>query len=233
LSSKLIPVASGEVATIVTSLEILAPPAPTGPMKSALKLERWRAPVDRERYRALFRQIGQEWLWRGRLVMADDALAAVLDAGTTEIHVATRRDGVPVGLLELDFAVPGEFEIAYFGLVPGMTGNGHGAWLMAHALRIGWSGGDHEKSRGGDHEKSRGGDHEKSRGGDHDKSRGGEPKRPIARGWVHTCDLDHPSALGFYQREGFRPFERAVEIYPDPRAAGLYPREAAPRVPLL
>ncbi len=201
MSSRLIPVASGEVATIVTSLEMLSPPAPTGPMKSALKLERWRAPVDRDRYRALFRQIGQEWLWRGRLVMADAALAAVLDAGTTEVYVATRRDGVPVGLLELDFAVTGEFEIAYFGLVPGMTGNGHGAWLMAHALRIGWA--------------------------------GGEAKCAITRAWVHTCDLDHPSALDFYQREGFRPFERAVEIYPDPRAAGLYPPETAPRVPLL
>ena len=201
LSSRLIQVASGEVATIVTSLEMRAPPVPGGPTKSALKLERWRAPVDRDRYRALFRQIGQEWLWRGRLVMADDTLAAILDAETTEVHVATRRDGVAVGLLELDFAVPGEFEIAYFGLVPGMTGNGHGAWLMAHALRIGWA--------------------------------GGETKRAIGRGWVHTCDLDHPSALGFYQREGFRPFERAVEIYPDPRAAGLYPPETAPRVPLL
>ena len=197
----MIPVASGEVATIVTSLEMLEPPVPAGPMKSALKLERWRAPIDRDRYRALFRQIGQEWLWRGRLVMADNALAAVLDAETTEVHVAIRRDGVAVGLLELDFAAPGEFEIAYFGLVPGMTGTGHGAWLMAHALRIGWA--------------------------------GGEAKRPITRGWVHTCDLDHPSALGFYQREGFRPFERAVEIYPDPRAAGLYPPETAPRVPLL
>ena len=209
LSSRLVPVASGEVATIVTSLEMLEPPVPAGPMKSALKLERWRAPVDRDRYRALFRQIGQDWLWRGRLVMADEALAAVLDAETTEVHVATRRDGVAVGLLELDFAVPGEFEIAYFGLVPGMTGNGHGAWLMAHAMRVGWS------------------------GGDRDTLRGGEAKRPITRGWVHTCDLDHPSALGFYQREGFRPFERAVEIYPDPRAAGLYPPQTAPRVPLL
>lgn len=205
----MIPVASGEVATIVTSLEMLAPPVPAGPMKSALKLERWHAPVDRIRYRALFRQIGQEWLWRGRLVMDDGRLGAILDAETTEVHVATRRDGVAVGLLELDFAVRQEFEIAYFGLVPGMTGNGHGAWLMAHALRIGWSGGDLGKSHGG------------------------EAKRAIKRGWVHTCDLDHPSALGFYQREGFRPFERAVEIYPDPRAAGLYPPETAPRVPLL
>ncbi len=201
MSSTLIPVAPGQVATIVTSLEMLAPPAPQGPSKSALRLVRWPAPVDRDRYLALFRAIGQEWLWRGRLVMADADLARVLDAETTEVHVATRRDGVAVGLLELDFAVAQEFEIAYFGLVPGMTGNGHGAWLMAHALRLGWA--------------------------------GGAAKRPIRRGWVHTCDLDHPSALGFYQREGFRPFARAVEIYADPRAAGLYPPDTAPRVPLL
>ncbi|MFZ4109852.1 MAG: GNAT family N-acetyltransferase [Polymorphobacter sp.] len=201
MSSKLIPVASGEVATIVTSLEMLAPPTPTGPMKSALKLEHWPAPVDRDRYRMLFRRIGQEWLWRGRLVMADATLAAVLDAETTEVHVATRRDGPAVGLLELDFTVAGEFEIAYFGLVPGMIGNGHGAWLMAHALRIGWA--------------------------------GGVAKRPVGRGWLHTCDLDHPSALSFYQREGFRPFARSVEIYADPRAEGIYPPGSAPRIPRL
>ena len=29
--------------------------------------------------------------------------------------------------------------------------------------------------------------------------------------WVHTCDLDHPQALGLYQRAGFRPYDRQVE----------------------
>ena len=199
--STLIPVAPGQVATIVTSLEMLAPPPVAPPAKSALRLERWPAPVDRDRYRALFREIGQPWLWRGRLVMSDAALEAVLDAETTEVHVATRRDGTPVGLLELDYATPGETELAYFGMVPGMTGNGHGAWLMAHAQRMAWA--------------------------------GGGARRPVNRVWVHTCDLDHPSALGFYQREGFRPFARAVEIYDDPRASGLYPADTAPQVPLL
>jgi hypothetical protein len=36
--------------------------------------------------------------------------------------------------------------------------------------------------------------------------------RPIRRFWAHTCTLDHPSALGFYKRSGFRPFRRQVEI---------------------
>lgn len=39
--------------------------------------------------------------------------------------------------------------------------------------------------------------------------------------WVHTCDLDHPRALGVYQKAGFRPFDQWVETLPDPRLAGL------------
>lgn len=39
--------------------------------------------------------------------------------------------------------------------------------------------------------------------------------------WVHTCDLDHPRALGNYQRAGFSVFGQGIETLPDPRAAGL------------
>lgn len=192
----LIPVEPGHIATVVTSLQMLEPPVLETPAKSALRFETWPAPVDRTRYLWLFRHIGAPWLWCGRLVLDAAELAAKLDAPTTSVHVATRRDGAPVGLLELDFATENTCEIAYLGLIPGMTGNGHGRWLMAHALKLAW--------------------------------------RPdVTRVWVHTCDLDHPSALPFYQRCGFTAFERAVEIYADPRAAGLYDRDVAPRVPLL
>ena len=57
--------------------------------------------------------------------------------------------------------------------------------------------------------------------------------RPIRRFWAHTCTLDHPSALGFYKRSGFRPFRRQVEIAEDPRLSGLTPMDAAAHVPLL
>ena len=57
--------------------------------------------------------------------------------------------------------------------------------------------------------------------------------RPIRRFWVHTCTLDHPSALDFYRRSGFRPFRREVEIARDPRLTGLIPREAAAHIPVL
>jgi GNAT superfamily N-acetyltransferase len=38
------------------------------------------------------------------------------------------------------------------------------------------------------------------------------------RFWVHTCTLDHPSALAMYERAGFRQFKREVEVTDDPRA---------------
>lgn len=42
-----------------------------------------------------------------------------------------------------------------------------------------------------------------------------------SRLWVHTCDLDHPRAIGTYQKAGFQPFDQWVETLPDPRLAGL------------
>lgn len=196
VASQVIAVPAGQIATVVTCLEMTAAPAPALPARSALKLERWKAPVDLARYRALFRTIGEPWLWRGRLVLDDATLAATLNAPGLEIHVATRRDGTPQGLIELDFSDPGHCEIAYFGLVPDMTGRGHGAWLMGHALRLAWRAG-------------------------------------ITRLWLHSCDLDHPGALAFYQRHGFRPYQRLVEIFDDPRGIGIHPAGTAPLVPLL
>lgn len=49
--------------------------------------------------------------------------------------------------------------------------------------------------------------------------------------WVHTCDLDHPRALGVYQRAGFTPFDQWVETLPDPRLAGLPLPQRRPTTP--
>lgn len=57
--------------------------------------------------------------------------------------------------------------------------------------------------------------------------------KPIRRLWVHTCTFDHPGALAFYIRSGFRPYKFEVEVLEDPRLTGHFPREAAAQVPLL
>jgi ribosomal protein S18 acetylase RimI-like enzyme len=54
-----------------------------------------------------------------------------------------------------------------------------------------------------------------------------------ARLWLHTCSFDHPRALAFYRRQGFRVAAVGYEVLDDPRVLGLLPRDAAPQVPLV
>ena len=55
----------------------------------------------------------------------------------------------------------------------------------------------------------------------------------IARVWLHTCTFDHPAAVRFYQRCGFRAFKFAIEVSDDPRLTGHLPRTAARHVALI
>lgn len=55
----------------------------------------------------------------------------------------------------------------------------------------------------------------------------------VAKVKVNTCTLDHPAALKAYLRSGFKAVKRAFESFPDPRLAGLLPRDAAPQIPLV
>lgn len=57
--------------------------------------------------------------------------------------------------------------------------------------------------------------------------------RPITRFHVHTCTADSPQALAFYQRSGFTPYKRQVEVDDDPRATGLLPADSAAWFPAL
>lgn len=53
------------------------------------------------------------------------------------------------------------------------------------------------------------------------------------RVWLHTCTFDHPGAVRFYRRQGFRPYKLAIEVSDDPRLTGHLPEAAAPHIPLL
>lgn len=132
------PVAKGYIAAIVTSLEMTSrPPLRAMPM-SDLRLERWAVPSP-DKYRTLYRRVGEPWLWFSRLELDDAALTAIIHDPKVRIWAAIDRQGIEIGILELDFRVLGECEIAFFGLVPELAGKGHGKWLMAMALQAGWS----------------------------------------------------------------------------------------------
>ncbi|RTM01018.1 GNAT family N-acetyltransferase [Ancylobacter aquaticus] len=131
------PLPPGKIAGVVTMLEMTAPPPPLPERASeGLTLERMSAP-DVAWYRALFRRVGEDWLWFSRLRMGDAELAAILHAPEVEVLVL-RKDGVEAGYIELDGRVPGEIELAFVGLVPDMVGSGAGRFMMNRALARAW-----------------------------------------------------------------------------------------------
>ena len=130
-------VPGSEVATIVTTLEMRQRP-PLRPLPaSRLRLAAWNQPAP-EKYRTLFRRIGAPWLWFSRLVMDEARLRAILDDPQVMVYAVVDRAGVEVGMLELDFRAQATCEFSYVGLVPEITGKGHGSWLMAQALAFAW-----------------------------------------------------------------------------------------------
>ncbi|WP_375273060.1 GNAT family N-acetyltransferase [Sphingomonas sp.] len=133
----LIPVADGELATIVTTLEMVRRPPLRPTPSSPLRLVRWTEPAP-DKYRALFRRVGARWLWYSRLVMDDAALTAIIHDARVQVFAAVDPAGIEVGMVELDFRHAGTCEIGYFALVPELTGKGLGRWLMAEALARAW-----------------------------------------------------------------------------------------------
>ena len=191
----LTPVPDGQIATIVTHLEMRERPKPAPVPPAPLRLVPWKAPTT-EAYRTLFRRVGEPWLWFSRLVMDDAALMAIIHDPAVEIYAVTDPRGVEVGLLELDFRALPDCELAFFGLIPALNGKGLGRWLMAQAKALAW-------------------------------------RKDVTRFRVHSCTLDSPAALGFYRKSGFVPYKREVEIFADPRLAGILSPDAAPHVPML
>ncbi len=134
----------GHLRSVVTWLEMTALPAVSGtgcdPAPwSGLRVEL----VERmglADYRALYRAVGEPWLWWERLAMSDRELAAGLAAPGLEIRRLRDGDGTVIGYSELDRADPDDVQIVYFGLVPEAIGQGLGRYLMAATLAAAWSG---------------------------------------------------------------------------------------------
>ena len=133
----LLPVANDHLATIVTTLDMRERPKPRPMQPFPFRLVHWPAP-DSEKYRALFRRVGGPWLWFSRLVMDEARLRGILDDPQVSVYAVVDRAGVEVGMLELDFRAEATCELSYVGLVPEITGKGHGDWLMAQALAFAW-----------------------------------------------------------------------------------------------
>lgn len=193
-SDGIFPLPPGKLAALVTYLVHDLGMIPASSWPEVFHLERIGG-QDLATYRALFQAVGGEWLWFSRLRMSDTELGAILSDEAVEAYALRGPDG-NAGLLELDFRDQATPELGFFGLVPGLVGQGLGRALMVEALQ-------RAKARG------------------------------AASLHVHTCSLDHPRALDFYCRSGFRPVRRAVEILTDPRLDGTLPRNVAAFMPVI
>jgi GNAT superfamily N-acetyltransferase len=133
------PVADGDLAAVVTYLEMLEPPTGDSPSSrdSPLSLQRIEHPSP-DRYRDLFRLVGAPWLWFSRLAMDDSELGAIIHDPKVELYAVLDQAGQDAGMIELDFREPGQCELTFIGLVPELSGQGHGRWLLAEAVRRAW-----------------------------------------------------------------------------------------------
>ncbi len=136
----IIPVPPGKLAAVVTHLEMTARPAELPPMEPpgpGFSLPRVANP-GAAWYRALFRAIGEDWLWFSRLKLSDDELLAIVRDPRVEIHVLHHGE-CEVGMVELDRRREPDIELAFFGLVPDMIGRGLGRYLMSRTIDLAWS----------------------------------------------------------------------------------------------
>jgi GNAT superfamily N-acetyltransferase len=131
----LVDVPAGQLAAVVTYLEMRERPEDLAAPRSVLSLHRVH-PTPSE-YRELFRAVGAPWLWFSRLIMPDAELREIIDHADVELF-EVREGAAVVGMLELDRRVAGECELSFVGLIPEYAGKGHGRWLLAEAVARAW-----------------------------------------------------------------------------------------------
>jgi GNAT superfamily N-acetyltransferase len=127
---------AGKIANVVTFLERTGAPPQKPPLPDGIRIRRVERP-DTAWYRAIYRRVGENWLWFSRAVMADGTLAAILAAPETTILVMERgaeTAAETLGFVEIDFVRPDEVELFAFGLVPEATGKGLARPLMQTVL---------------------------------------------------------------------------------------------------
>jgi GNAT superfamily N-acetyltransferase len=128
----------GKLANVVTCLEMRAKPdktlksLPSGYALTVVDAQ------DLAAYRAVFRKVGQDWLWQSRLLKSDDELRHLLGHPSVQSFYLLQGSN-PIGLLELDFGDMPNCELAFFGLAQSAIGKGLGRTLMDQAISRAWA----------------------------------------------------------------------------------------------
>jgi GNAT superfamily N-acetyltransferase len=82
--------------------------------------------------------VGRKWHWVNVLRMSDEELAEAIHTSDRDIRVLY-LDGAPAGFFDLKPHLPGEVELAYFGMMEHAIGQGIGRWFLGAAVEAAWS----------------------------------------------------------------------------------------------
>ena len=124
---------NGKVANIATYLEIVGRPPLRPVPETGLTLSAM-SPPDLARYKAIFKAVGEDWLWFSRLTISDEELEKIINKPAVEIFTV-QKEGVDIGLLELELNDGDTIELGYFGLAESAVGTGAGRFMMDQAIR--------------------------------------------------------------------------------------------------
>jgi GNAT superfamily N-acetyltransferase len=87
----------------------------------------------------MYRDVGAAWQWVDRAHWSQEQWQGWVASPGYRLLVLD-IDGVRAGYFELIAVTPATVQIAFFGLLPGFTGNGVGRWLLEEAVQAAWSG---------------------------------------------------------------------------------------------
>lgn len=123
----------------VTFLEMARPPSTYAPLPYGKQIALLRVrDIPVHYYRYLIDRVGRKWHWVNALRMPDGEIAQGLADPERDIRVLY-LDGAPAGFFDLKPDLPGEVELAYFGMMEHATGQGLGRWFLGAAIEAAWS----------------------------------------------------------------------------------------------
>lgn len=123
----------------ITYLEMTARPEwahPPAPAAAGAALIRAEEPPARW-FLHLYDSVGAEYEWTDWRRRPPEELAAFVGDPDVAIYTLMLK-GWSAGFFMLDWRVPGECDLAYFGLTPEAQGKGLGGWLLRTAILTGW-----------------------------------------------------------------------------------------------
>jgi len=127
------------VEVTITYLEMDARPnyarphQPLGPAAALLHAENPPAWY----YMSLYEAVGEQYAWEDKKKLSRDELRAYVQHPERALFTLIRQ-GWPAGFFMLDHTEKGVCDIAIFGLVPEMVGQGYGKYLLKEAVHTAW-----------------------------------------------------------------------------------------------